>query len=62
MRPTIAVGLGGSNGWYALAWATEQAMAPARPSCCATRAATTRRWRGARAPGGVKGAISVSGP
>lgn len=27
MRPTIVVGLGGTNRWYALAWATEQAMA-----------------------------------
>jgi hypothetical protein len=27
MRPTVVVGLGGSNGWHALAWATDHAIA-----------------------------------
>jgi len=26
-RPVIAVGLGGTNGWFAIAWASDQAMA-----------------------------------
>ena len=41
MRPTIVVGLGGSNGWFALAWAIEHAMFAGRPLDGLLRAADT---------------------
>lgn len=48
MRPTIVVGLGGTNGWQALAWATEHAIdtGAALVLCHACRADSPLTTRG----------------